>query len=1489
MRISKAESQRPMQVALSLLWCLAALLSARPGHAAGSFDYDPMNTTRAAAAPGFATGYPTVRAAAWDPDETSTLRRRWQGVGPVATLASPCSCRAWTPGSEGNATTLDNGQFVDTIVVLADAGQSWIVADAAGMYDAASPHPPQLPIPLPAGTPLPETSPGRYTLPVVHIDALGYTATLTNGTDTLYIANTCTYPEPAITGLDEAYCADAIGTPLLADNGGASGTGVFDILADDANTVLQAGATFFDPAALGVGAYFVRYTFDEADSGPCTFCAPGCVQAVIEPVHVVDPPAQVVCNDALQVSLDTTCTSIIHPDFLLEGDYPDYAIYEVHVYDNGTDIDMGNVVDKTAIGRTLAAQVVNTCNGNDCWTTLTIEDKLPPTIYCPADTLRVACTADLQALPVPAATDNCYAIEPILTSETLTHLGCADTVLQRLVRTWTAADSAGNQAAPCTQVVELRRPDLDQVVFPASTTIAFYPDKPCTSPDTSPETTGYPTLDGLPIAADNHCSLMLSWSDEMIAGCGAGYAIVRTWTVMDWCGAGGGALRTATQLISVQDQTPPAIECPDTLTVNAYNEDCTGNALLPPVPVFDNCGPAVVQVQTPVGLLPQNGGLVPGLALGDHAVTWMATDDCGNQSACTTILHVVDGTAPVAVCDEQTVVSLGPDGTGTLFAAELDDGSYDHCTEVTFAARRMDQPDAPFAETVTFTCDDMPQPAQVVVQVSDQFGNTNQCMVLVTAQDKVAPTIACPPDITIGCDANAEDLFVTGFPTIGDNCNAFAAIHFENLQHTVNGCGEGLIMRQFTVVDGAGLLSTCMQTITVQDSDPFTADDITWPLHYETHDCVSAASLHPDSLPAGYDRPTWPVQACGLIAFNYEDQFFQIAAPACFKIVRTWTVLDWCAYDGAGNGIWQYQQEIKVFDGIAPQITCPKDTVVALGDDCTATFTLAEAEADDCSPSISLSANSTLGSGTGPFSGVPAGDYTVTWTAMDGCGNSSSCVQLIRVRDLKKPSPVCVNGLIVELSDTAMQVTTPAADFNLYSSDNCTPDDALLFSFSENTADSLRTWDCDSLGARLVTIWVTDEAGNQDYCATWIEVQDNMQVCPNALMAQVAGTLAMPDGMPVADAMVYLNGYMSDFTTTDAAGAFAFEGLPMGEDYTLRPVYDGPADQGVSTYDLVLLTRHILNVQPLDGPWQRIAADVNGSGTLTTFDAVKLRRIILGLDSDFGSVPSWRFIPADHVFADPLAPWDFPEVASINDLPAHWQADFVAVKMGDLNGSAMLEGTSASDRSDEPVSLTFRPLPSGKNRWALVLPPDRDAWGLQAGWHLPKGTMEWQGRLLTEADSYQPDAHTLLVAAAFGESRKGEVLLELTAEADALPVLRDDPPAELIWQDEAGRLRRSPLAVRIEPPAATDWTLAASPNPFETTTTLQFRLEQTDRVRCRVYDLQGKLLFEATRTLPAGHTTWPLPASAFPERGMYLVELQPETSGMPRQISVIRL
>ncbi len=65
---------------------------------------------------------------------------------------------------------------------------------------------------------------------------------------------------------------------------------------------------------------------------------------------------------------------------------------------------------------------------------------------------------------------------------------------------------------------------------------------------------------------------------------------------------------------------------------------------------------------------------------------------------------------------------------------------------------------------------------------------------------------------------------------------------------------------------------------------------------------------------------------------------------------------------------------------------------------------------------------------------------------------------------------------------------------------------------------------------------------------------------------------------------------------------------------------------GVDVKDLILISRHILNLEPLNTPYKLISADANNSGTVTTFDIVTLRKAILG---SITSLPagSWRHIP----------------------------------------------------------------------------------------------------------------------------------------------------------------------------------------------------------------------------------------------------------------------
>ena len=52
----------------------------------------------------------------------------------------------------------------------------------------------------------------------------------------------------------------------------------------------------------------------------------------------------------------------------------------------------------------------------------------------------------------------------------------------------------------------------------------------------------------------------------------------------------------------------------------------------------------------------------------------------------------------------------------------------------------------------------------VRLRVEDASGNINECMVEITVQDKIAPEIECPDDITISCnfDFDINDLSIFG-------------------------------------------------------------------------------------------------------------------------------------------------------------------------------------------------------------------------------------------------------------------------------------------------------------------------------------------------------------------------------------------------------------------------------------------------------------------------------------------------------------------------------------------------------------------------------------------------------------------------------------------------------------------------------------------------------------------------------------------------------
>ncbi|HHS96125.1 MAG TPA: hypothetical protein ENJ45_06000, partial [Phaeodactylibacter sp.] len=173
----------------------------------------------------------------------------------------------------------------------------------------------------------------------------------------------------------------------------------------------------------------------------------------------------------------------------------------------------------------------------------------------------------------------------------------------------------------------------------------------------------------------------------------------------------------------------------------------------------------------------------------------------------------------------------------------------------------------------------------------------------------------------------------------------------------------------------------------------------------------------------------------------------------------------------------------------------------------------------------------------------------------------------------------------------------------------------------------------------------------------------------------------------------HVNDSTSITTTTLSDGTFLLEEAKSCAHYSLRPAKDGNYMNGVSTFDLVLISRHILEIEPLDSSYKIIAANVNNDDKVSTFDIVDLRKLILFVDTALANVDSWRFVDADYVFNDPTMPFDedFPEYAEDHSVDQNAEnLHFVAIKMGDVNGNADPEAFNENDtqaRSEDELAL----------------------------------------------------------------------------------------------------------------------------------------------------------------------------------------------------------
>ena len=1192
------------------------------------------------------------------------------------------------------------------------------------------------------------------------------------------------------------------------------------------------------------------------------------------------------CNDNVQVSLNNSCTAevtvaMISPS--AASSCPGGNFVAIVMNTNGTPLATSPFVGIAQIGKKLIVKILDTNTSQSCWGSILVEDKLPPSIACVNDT--IPCSTDWKkpgAIKLPTYSDNCSANVTLTFVDAVNDIACGIGNYTAIVtRTYTVTDGSGNKAT-CTKQIYLKRGNIADLVWPKHRDNIQAPALDCLNPNTNPSNTGEPTISGSPLVM--FCDFMATYTDQIKDITSVDKVILRNWVVIDWCT---GSATSYIQNIRIMDTTPPTITCPTSVTIGTSTTNCFANYTIPSITITDNCAAAakITKFVTVDGIGVASN---TSLTIGSHTVVVVAVDDSNNSSTCTYTVTVMDNVPPVAVCDETTKVSLSLDGTAEVNAITFDDGSVDNCEIDRFEVARL-ATTVSFGPKAKFDCKDVNQTINVILRVWDKAGNYNDCTVDVKIEDKLNPKITCPPDVTLPCKSDYNDFILTGKAVATDNCD----VSLKNIDLVqVTNCGTGTVKRTWIATDGGGRTAACIQYISLVNNTPFFInsantndpnDDVTWPATYQAAGC--GVSL----LPALAGAPILKTDNCDHVAVTYEDTELPAQSGGCLKVLRKWIVVDWCQYKPntlPKIGYWEYIQEIIVVNNEPPVLTIDCKDVTFNTDDANcaaAKINYVISASDDCTPTnklkwttkIDLNCNGNVDKIgiTGDLSDTyPVGTHCIYLSVEDGCGNIRSCNYKMTIRDSKKPTPVCHHGLSTTLMATGM-VQVTAKMFDGGSFDNCTAATDLTFDVKPNT------FTCKELGPNLVSFTVTDKAGNSDFCTTYIDIQDNMNMCPPGSSnntASIAGAIKTAAGAGVENVGLKVDGSMSPISSSKT-GAFMLYKL-LGKKYDVAPEKDDDLTNGVSTLDIVKMTKHILGNEILPTPYSIIAADVNKNGSVSTADVIALRKVILGIDKVFpGTQQSWRFIKSDFVFPTPTNPFEttFPEMAQIN-LVSNTTSDFVAVKVGDVNGSAIannVTGNAAPRGAIGTVTLNINNtnVEEGKTYRVPVTLNTEDLAGLQFTMNYNVEKLELinvvPGNLADMSEGNFAVLQNGTITASWNSNRNQTTNAAFftlvfkaktnTTLSEVISLSSDIASAEGYTKDEED-LNVNLQFKQSKGTNATEQAMTLyqnQPNPFSDVTSINFYLPEATTATLRIMDVTGKVVRQLTADYTKGNHT----------------------------------
>ena len=512
-----------------------------------------------------------------------------------------------------------------------------------------------------------------------------------------------------------------------------------------------------------------------------------------------------------------------------------------------------------------------------------------------------------------------------------------------------------------------------------------------------------------------------------------------------------GASSTCQTTITVSDNTPPSITCPAPLTVQCASEVPKEDASL--IAATDNCSGVITKSFV-------DDVIVPGSCANKYTInrTYKATDASGNSSTCTQVITVNDNTAPVISCPANMIVNNTADQCGAI---------------VNFAATATDNCSG--AVTITYSKDPGTffnvGTTSVNATATDICGNSSSCSFTVTLKDAQLPVINNLP-VSVVYNATQGTCFKQvswTAPTASDNCGV-ASIVSDNADYNQFGSvilATGVHTITYTATDVNGNVTTASFTITIKDTQ---APVITGcPANI-----VQNASNGACDKQVFWNAPTASDNCTGVsfVTDHLPGDLFPVGV----------TTVTYTATDNANN-VSTCSFTITIVDNQNPVISCPANISVSNDlNKCGAFVDISPATStDNCGVQSVVGMRSDNLALTADY---PVGLTTITWTATDVNGRTSSCQQTVRVRDAENPVITCPSDISVNngagLCGANINIIPATA------SDNC-PGVIVSGVRSDNQALNALY----PIGQTTITWTATDAYEHQVTCTQNIMVSDN--------------------------------------------------------------------------------------------------------------------------------------------------------------------------------------------------------------------------------------------------------------------------------------------------------------------------------------------------------------------------------------------------------------